>query len=97
MMTSSITIQKIQHFGKVYCCVWSISIICRLVCELMQVLAEIKLNQSRKETPSYLLVQTKLSSKSKKPMYTQNPNLELRIEKKCSLLPPLLHSIVVGH
>jgi len=76
--------------------VWSISIICRLVCELMQVLAEIKLNQSHKETPSYLLVQTKLSSKSKKPIYTQNPNLELRIEKKCSLLPPLLHSTLVG-
>jgi hypothetical protein len=97
MMTSSTTIQKIQQSGKVYCCVWSISIICSVVCELMQTLAEIKLNQSRKKTSSYLLVQTKLASKSKKPMYTQNPNLELCIEKTCSLLPPLLHSIIVGH
>ncbi len=96
MMTSSTTIQKNRQFGKVYCCVWSISIICSLVCELMQTLAEIKLNQSRKKTTSYILVQTKLASKSKKPMYTQILNLELCIEKKCSLLPPLLHSIVVG-
>ncbi len=92
MMTSSTTIQKIRQFGKLYCCVWSISIIYFLVCELMQTLTEIKLNQSHKKTPSYLLVQTKLAS-----MHTQNPNLELCIEKRCSLLPPLLHSIIVGH
>jgi hypothetical protein len=97
MMTSSTTIQKIRQFGKVYCCVWSISIICCLVCELMQTLAEIKLNRYCKKTPSYLVVQTKLASKSEKPMYTQNPNLESCIEKKCGLSPPLLHSIIVDH
>ncbi len=47
----------------------------------MQTLAEIEFNQSYKKTPSYILLQTNLSSKSEKPMYTQNPNLELCIEK----------------
>ncbi len=53
-----------------------------------------KLVQSCNKPPSYLHVQTNLPPTSYKPMYTQNPKLELCSKKQCSLLFLLLDSIV---